>query len=796
MREFNLKAGDPLSLILAADARLTTTNYCNDQIWELTLQAGDPPALAVTTTYGLRALSMRMFPRFIEAGVSISDPEDFAEKPVIRRLFPNLIEVYYVPFPGLSVGGEYWVVSSDIIAGRIRMTNSSQKSRRITLEWVALLYSSDGKQTMKPDNIEHVAILKGTTNGLLPMIFMSGGVSAHNSPYPALSIAVDLPPGKSSQNIWCQVAREDLSESFKDARSFAAGSWDAELTRIYLYNSSQIEIITGDTDWDAAFAIAQKGAVNFLQSSSKNLPSISFVSTRRVDEGYSLRGDGCDYDHLWNGQTPLETFYLSDYFLPAEPSLVEGFLLNFLSSQNQTGEIDWKPGLGGQRSGHQATPILATLAWRIYQHTSNEDFLQLTFPQLKKFFTSWFTPMHDRDQDGIPEWDHPLQSGFADHPLFARWHPWAQGVDITTAESPALCAFLFRECDSLIKIAQALGKTNEIPSLEGVYERLRKEIDSFWSTDNSTYHYRDRELHNSPSSLLVAECRGECTLDLNISFAQPARLVFTIDPEDETTRKPQFFVHGTSSSGHHRVEHIFADRILWFPGWGTATTEKVYTSLEHIDVKGLSAKDRLIVRVAGYSTQDITNLLPLWAGMIPKDKAQLLIEKTIMEPKLYWKPFGLPACPGSPNNLEDDVCQVVNLPLCSLIGHGMLEYGYRQEVADLVIRIMSAIIRTMKQESAFREYYHAETGAGLGERNALAGLPPIGLFFKTLGVQIISPDKVLLEGFNPFPWSITIKYQGLTVLRGHDRTEVTFRNGQTFSTEDQRPQIISLLKSL
>lgn len=792
MRVFNLKAGDPLSLILAADARLTTTNYCNDQIWELSWQAGVPPALAVTTTYGLRALSMRMFPRFIEAGVSISNPEDFAEKPVLKSIFPNALEVHYAPFSGLGVIGEYWVAGSDIIAGRIRITNSSPKKRRIVLEWVALLYASDSVQTMKPDNIEHVAILNGKADGLTPLIFMSGGVSAHNSPYPALSITLDLPPGKSGQNIWCQVARSNPLESFQDARAITASSLDAEFARISLCNSSQIEIITGDAEWNAAFAVAQKCAVNFLMSPTSNLPRISFVSSRRMDEGYSLKGDGSDYDRFWNGQTPLETAYLSDFFLPSEPSLVEGFLMNFLSSQNDTGEIDWKPGLGGQRSGRLATPILATLAWRLYQYTSDQNYLGLIFSPLLKFFNSWFTPIHDRDQDGIPEWEHPLQSGFADHPLFSRWHSWAHGVDITTAESPALCAFLYRECESLIKIAQVLGRQTEIPPLKVVHDRLRTEIETFWSTNLSTFHYRDRELHNSPDTQLIAECQGACILEMNINFAQPVRLVFTIETEDETTRRPQFFVHGSSPSGRHRVEHISADKILWFPGWGSATSEKVYANLEYINVRGLNAKDRLRVRVAGYSTQDITNLLPLWAGMISKDMAQLLIEKHILEPSLFWKPFGLPFCPHSSEDLDPEVCQVVNLPVCSLIAHGMLEYGYRQEAADLLTRMMSAIIRTLKKETAFREYYHAETGEGLGERNALTGLPPIGLFFKALGVQIISHDKVLLEGFNPFQWSITLKYQGLTILRGFDKTEIIFRNGQTFSTDDKRPQVISL----
>ena len=55
MRDWNLGPSDPLALTLAADFRLSSTDYVNDQIWELETGGGDPPALALHTTFGLRA---------------------------------------------------------------------------------------------------------------------------------------------------------------------------------------------------------------------------------------------------------------------------------------------------------------------------------------------------------------------------------------------------------------------------------------------------------------------------------------------------------------------------------------------------------------------------------------------------------------------------------------------------------------------------------------------------------------------------------------------------------------------
>ena len=65
MREWRLEREQLPSYILSADARFTPPNYIDDQIWELNLSTGEPAALSLRTTYGLRVRRMRMFPRLI-----------------------------------------------------------------------------------------------------------------------------------------------------------------------------------------------------------------------------------------------------------------------------------------------------------------------------------------------------------------------------------------------------------------------------------------------------------------------------------------------------------------------------------------------------------------------------------------------------------------------------------------------------------------------------------------------------------------------------------------------------------
>ena len=51
-------------LTLAADVRFCQPDYTNDIIWEMSLTNGEPVAVALQTTLGLRARSLRLFPIF------------------------------------------------------------------------------------------------------------------------------------------------------------------------------------------------------------------------------------------------------------------------------------------------------------------------------------------------------------------------------------------------------------------------------------------------------------------------------------------------------------------------------------------------------------------------------------------------------------------------------------------------------------------------------------------------------------------------------------------------------------
>jgi hypothetical protein len=635
-------------------------------------------------------------------------------------------------------------------------------------------------------------VVCGRSADLSPLVFLTGGPSVASGPYPALTLGFDLPSNGSRQVIWSHAARQTPEDSFELAREIVTRNWDGEGAQIEMTNAGQIEIITGDLEWNLAFALAMKDALGLFMGPTPHLPRPSFVNSRQPDQGYSMRGDGSDYGYMWNGQSPLEAYYMLDFILPGYPELAKSILYNFLATQDQSGFVDWKPGLGGQRSNRLATPLLASIARRIYEVTEEKIFLEEVYPGLLKFFLAWFEPERDRDGDGIPEWDHPMQAGFDDHPIFSRWHSWAEGVDISTAESPSLCAFLYRECQSLIQIAALLHDHEIETSLKGHLENLRIASESSWDPKTSSYHYRDRDTHHTSAGGRIGERWGSGELPIRHTFDWPVRLLVRVKASGETTRRPKIFFHGLSASGNHRVERLSLERFQWYMGWGTATSEYTYAVLENVEIQGLEEDDQIIVESVRLADMDHTLLLPLWSGIPSEKHAQDLVNQTITSPMFFWRTFGLPACPIASLRPEAGTCLSVHTIWNRLVGEGMLDYGYQEEAVELLTRIMKAITRSIKEEGSFFRYYNAETGEGWGERDALGGLAPIGLFLKALGVRLIAPHKVLVAGFNPFPWPVTVKYRGLTVLRQRNKTQIIFPDGQTASVKDPNPQIITL----
>jgi hypothetical protein len=788
MRDWSLAPGDPLCLTLAADSRLCIPDYLNDHVWELEFGGAEPASLALHTTYGLRARAMRIFLRFSEGKKIISDPSAFALPPAIHRFYPNFLIVDYSPLPNIDVSTGYWVPGSNALSGRVSVANKSNANRKIRLELCAVLNPIDG-QSMTTTQSQMVNILAGQTGGLFPVLFMTGGPAHGSGPHPALFLDLDLGPGGARQLTWTQAATNTLQTSFDLARQTAARAWEAERARIELLNASQtIDIRTADKEWDAAFAFSQSAAFGLFFPPNQYLPNPSLVSSRGPDNGHSPKDDGTDYPASWNGQSPFDAYYLKDV-LPAAPA-AQDVLKNFLAVQNEDGTIDGKPGLAGQRGRYLSAPLLAGLTWKLYESSEDKTFLKQVFSQLQKFFWSWFSPECDDDRDGIPQWRHVLQTGFEDNPLFDQWHEWSLGVNIAQVHSPALEAMLYNEAACLIKMAELLEEHDSLTLLHAQAAKLRASVESTWQARTGLYHYRERGTGLSLAGRVLVRQQGSGTAVTKLKFEGPIRLLVEVQTQSPAAKRPQIRIHEFSTKPADEV--IESSDYQWRSGGAMYTTKKTYSKLAKVSVRGLDAEDTVILSTLDYTTEDHTLFTPLWAGIPDKGHAQHMISRALLDAGRFNRPYGVPACPSLTQPEAETVAQSVHLPWNLLICEGLLSYGFRSDAARLFAHNMTAVIQNLKQNRAFHARYHAERGTGIGERNALSGLAPVGLFLKIVGVKILSATRVRLEGENPFPWDVTIQYKGLKVIRGQKKTEVLFANGKSVTVEGGESTVVEV----
>jgi glycogen debranching enzyme len=792
MRTWSIPADGPLSLRIAADVRCSQPSFVNDQIWELTTSSGDPPALALHTTFGLRAKAMRIFCGFEWDGATVFDPAQFSSPIEFQAIFPNYLRLQFRPFVDLQVVYEVWVPDSQSIGGRVTFTNLGSERRAVRLKVQSVMHPVAKGKSLTETVVSGVTVLSGKTSDIEPVVMLSGGARPEPSTFPGLTVESQLAANSSKHWTFAHAALESQFDSFQHARSVLQRNWDAEIARIELINTGLVDVETGDQDWDAALWLSQKISVGAYLSASNYLPYPSFVLMRLPDQGYSSSGDGKDHDRTWNGQTAHHAYYNALQITPAAPELAKGLIHNFLRVQTGDGRIDWKPGLAGQRNGALATPLLASLAWRIYLQTEDRSFLEDIYTDLRLFFDSWFEEQNDRDQDGVPEWDHTLQSAFDDWPAFVRWHSWGQGLDISKAETPDLIAYLYAESQALLAISEVIERNEGVERITARADGLRQALEKAWSDKSALYHHLDRDLHEpvSPSSqkkAVLGKGKGNFTVEIGRTFDPPIRVLVRSKGIEDQSHAIKVFIHGRGQKGRRRVEKLTESNFRWFWEFGTATSDRTYAEIERIEVHGVGDRFRTELRVADYGLRDQTGLLPLWAGMPDPERAEKIVHKAILDERHFWRTFGLPNCSAKDRRYAADnrdgsggVWMFWN----SMIGEGLVKYGFLDEAAELTKRLMQACIHALRQDHAFREAYNADEPSGIGDYDHIWGAAPLHLFLQVLGVRLISPHRVWVRGGHPFSDPVTIRWKGLKMICRPDEIEVIFPDGQEFQTSE------------
>lgn len=782
LRRWQSEAVSPHLLKLAADARTSQTDYADDQVWELALGSGEMPALQLQTRYGGRAGLASLVPMWLCDGRTIYQAQAYAKPPYVTGFAPGYLRVQATLITQLSLLAEYWAIDSHSLAAQFTLANAHTTAVSARLEALGFVGIGGKEQKLNiltlPDG--SAALGLGRVGNLRPVVLLEGARAEADESggyiSPKIGRSFTIEGRKKIILRLVHVGLPDVQAGVSVAQQHLRSDWSAAVKRRAQAAEAVPDIETGNAAIDQAIAFSYRELVSSFLGATASLPHASFVATRSSEHGYSARGDGSDHHRGWAGQPGTLAYLAALGVAPIAPPLAQGVIRNYLAVQKADGFIDARPGLGGQQAGELCPPLLARLAWGIFQYTEDAQFLQEVFPGLLKFFERWLKA--DADEDGLPEWQSEEQTGYSFTPTFAAWQSWAQGADIRLVEAPDLLAYLLSEARSLKEIAYFLHNSAAEQQLQERIEKLQTALESLWQPEQQRYARRDRDSHLTPrAQIIIQDARGEDELLPAEVLQTPNRILVRVTGGRNLVPKLTLRLDGLGANGQAISETATSKEFTWSTGRGVYTSQRVYSQLDRVQFEGLSRAYRVDAQTVDLTRQDLHTLLPLWAGL-PPERAQALLHRLTSAD--YWRASGVTVNPASDANFDPANAEGsggVWPYFLTLIGEALIEMGEAARAGDLLMRCMTTQARVMQDAGQFTEFYHSDEAKGLGEHGHLAGIVPVYLLLRVLGVRIISSKKVWVGGTFPWEQSMTIRQHGVTVVRSAAGTTITFPSG-------------------
>jgi hypothetical protein len=777
MRTWNLQAGDPLSLFLAADARFCSPDYTDDQVWEFCLRGGDPPALAAETMLGLRAVSLRLFPIFAVQNRPLQDPSDFASPPLVRRFAPNYLDILCPLLKGLEAECEYWVPDSHSLAGRITLRAAGPDP--VTGEcWLAgiLRPAAEGAPFAAESAGPYEGVyLRGKVRNACPVVAAAGAGGIGRGAIPSLKVAFEAGPDKPASVRWAFCCRSSAEEGLRGARAILAREWDAEIARVELAGESLPEIETGRKDWDAVLAFSQQTAVQSLIGPTRRLPNSSPVTGRNPERGYSLRGDGGDYAPAWCGASLADALMILPVWALAGPELAKDLLRNYLSTAGE-GLPDARPGAGNQRSGLLAPPLLAQAAGKALAGREDPHFLEELWPLIDRCLEAWFGPDHDRDGDGAPEWDRADSFGPEPAPMFAREDPGGGWIRPEEVESPSLAALLAGECEAAARLAEKAGRPERGRHWKKRAGEVRRALEKMESA--GMYRTVDRVTHDSPAGRIIWEGRPGGKIELDAEIREPARVLLRCTGAAETRPIIRVGMSGKNAAGEECEEEFRSEHFSWLRGAGACFSRTVWARIDSIHAAGPVAGMDFHLEIPGLRREDLSHYLPLWTRSAPASTAGKLFAR-LGAGSEYDSPYGLRFIPKSDPAAGSGSAGGVWMFWNMLMGEAAIRYGKDSLALEWIGKWMDALSASLRADRSFRSCYDPLRPGGWGPRNSLQGIFPLGLFFAALGVHPLAADRLWVGGRSIFPFPVTVRWRGMTMRREGESLSVEFPSERT-----------------
>jgi len=699
-------------------------------------------------------------------GQATYQAQGYAKPPVLTAFAPGFVQLQAKLTPTLSLRAEYWIMESHAIGGRFTLGSVDRNPVTIRLDLFGHVASEGIELPLGAVPVaEGAALLFGQVGNLRPAVLLEGGQAQTQSG--KVGVSMTVPPGGKMSARWVHAGLSEADASLALARRWLREDWAAAFRTIEAAAQALPVIETGDAALDATFATSVVQLIQAFVQPSTQLPGTGFISARDAERPYHPRATGADY-------APTDAYLAALGAASIHPTFAEGMVRNYLATQQADGWIDWMPVPASPRYRMLCLPVLARLAWSIFQYTENETFLRESFVPLLRFFQRWQQPDLDTDGDGLPEWRDETQTGCTFLPMFSVGATWGQHADIRTVEAPDLAAYLLSEASSLREMAYFLRDETHEKTLSDEIERLKGLLESLWH--DGRYAYRDRDTHQTTTSVPVLDAgNGDETHFPALELAPANRLIVHISGGVEHVPRIRLVLEGADGEGKPLVETAETPAFLWANGRGVYTSQQVFSRIDRIFAEGLVRVYRIGVRTMDTTLLDITALLPLWSAGIPTEHATATLDLLTQS---FLRPNGLAMSgKGAPSLTTANPDGGVWLYWLTLVGEGLIETGYGDLAAEILKRVLRAQVAALREQKHFSEFYHSAEPRGMGTRGHASGIVPLHLFLRVLGARVVSPGKVWTGGDFHFDTPVTLTQHGVTIRRSAEGTQVHFPSG-------------------
>lgn len=757
-----------LHCLLSADARFTPIDFTNDQTWELTTTFIDPPSITLHTTYGLRAHWMRLFPGFSSGNLTLHDPQTFAGQPLLISNSPSVATLTMQPFKTFDVRMEYYVPASNLVCGRIQVTNTGDQLENWRVSLNTILNPIGRGQLMTPVLYGMNTVLQGKTQNVMPVLYVTGGPEPASSPYTALIIPMTLQAGQSRTISWALASLRTLEESFALARQTTGRAWDADLLRMDMEQKKRFySINTPKPEWDRVFERSQRQSMQLMVTGPNHKPGRTFVLSRKPDHGYSVDGRGNDYLPAWIGQTALDAWYYCRLILPGYIDVAREILESFLSNQHSNGFISNQMPLSDHPSPDHAFPILAETAHMIFSYDEDADWLRSIYPALIRYLRYWFAVRTEGENEELPAWTSSIQSGFdALYGLDAESSHSMTGI-LPFLISPALLSFLYRECTALLEFVRILDANEDKEWLLAQKQRLAEAVEKCWNDQSKSYRTLDLQAEEVLHPQKISTIKTNGKVSISKELLPPGKLFLQLKPAIPSGHPFTVTLHGRVNGVMVSCKMTGAD-FKWHPEGGVVVCGTLFECLDVVTVQGLDPGSVLTLSQPDSSRQGISQCLPLWAGIPGRERAAELVTRTIL-PRCLTE-IGLSSLLRARRGAKFPGNARISLMWNLFILDGLSQYGFTREAAEITTALLNRYSKMLAETGSLFPTLVVDSNRPVGDADSLSSLVPPEEWIKQLGVEAWSERGLIIQRTNSYFSPGTVVY---------NRIKVTFLSNET-----------------